>query len=155
MAPLDGLLKLARIAEENQTVGSLRHGKHVGERHLRRFIDEQNIDGALRGVCVTTADASGCQRFGGIDDAGGIPPAMPTSGIALDDGSWVAVGSIGDDRTACAADQLGGAQMAVTSNGDQPVALVVPADLGQAFACSLQGPDGTAEPFIANTPAGV
>jgi hypothetical protein len=42
--------------------------------------------------------------------------------------------------------------MAVTANGDQAVAIVVPSDPSQDFACSLGGPDGIAEPFIAMTP---
>jgi hypothetical protein len=57
-----------------------------------------HVDGALRGVCISRSDVTGCQRFGGIDEAGRIPPAMPTTGIELTDGTWVAVGSIGADR---------------------------------------------------------
>lgn len=111
-----------------------------------------HVDGALRGICIAKADVSGCARFGGIDEAGRVPAAMPTTGIALSDGSWVAVGSIGVDRTVCGDDQLAGAAMAVATNGDQTVAILVPADSSVDFGCLLQGPDGVTEPFIAMAP---
>ena len=48
MAPLHRLLELSRIAEKDNIVRGLRHGEDIGKRHLRRFIDEQRIDGFER-----------------------------------------------------------------------------------------------------------
>ena len=48
MAPLHRLLELPRIAEEDNTFRGLRDGEDIGKRHLRRFIDEQRIDGFER-----------------------------------------------------------------------------------------------------------
>src|SRR5690242_19039175 len=47
MAPLDRLLELAGIAEQDEAIGSLRDGEHISERHLCRLVDEQNVDGTF------------------------------------------------------------------------------------------------------------
>ena len=43
MAALHRLFELLRIAEEHDAPRGLRRRQHVGERHLRGLVDEQNI----------------------------------------------------------------------------------------------------------------
>ena len=42
--PFARLLELLRVAEQHEAVRGLRHGEHVGERHLPGFVDEQHVD---------------------------------------------------------------------------------------------------------------
>jgi len=48
MATLDWLFELAGVAEQYQIIGGLRDRKHVGQRHLCRLVDEQDIETASR-----------------------------------------------------------------------------------------------------------
>src|SRR5579863_9597603 len=43
MTPFERLVQLLRITEQHETLRRLRDGKNVRERHLARFINEQNI----------------------------------------------------------------------------------------------------------------
>src|SRR3954464_11252082 len=44
MAPFQRALELLRVANENDTVGRLRHGEYVSERHLAGFVDKEHIN---------------------------------------------------------------------------------------------------------------
>jgi len=48
MAPLHWLVELLRIAEQNDAPRSLRNRQNIRKRHLRGFVDEQNVDRACR-----------------------------------------------------------------------------------------------------------
>lgn len=114
-------------------------------------------EGGISGVCVERADGvSGCSLLPGVRLDGELPPAAPTQGIPLSDGSWVAVGSIANGLEPCDEPLLQGARAAVVPNGDVQTMLVVPADLDAAFACPLAGVgEGNVAPnemFIANPP---
>lgn len=114
-------------------------------------------EGGISGVCVARSDgASGCAFLLGVEPDGELPPAAPTNGIPLSDGTWVAVGSIANGLEPCEEPLLQGARAAVVPNGDVQTMLVIPADQDASFACPLTGtPEGGptgAEVFIANPP---
>jgi hypothetical protein len=44
MTPLDWLFQLTRVSEKNNAFSGLRNGETIRQRHLRRFIDKQDID---------------------------------------------------------------------------------------------------------------
>src|SRR5580700_10299397 len=44
VAALHRLIKLLRIAEQHHRLRRLRHGEHVGERHLRSLVHEKHVD---------------------------------------------------------------------------------------------------------------
>ena len=48
MAALHRLIELLRIANQHDGLRRLRHREHVGERHLRGFVDEKHVDGFER-----------------------------------------------------------------------------------------------------------
>jgi hypothetical protein len=43
MAALHRLVELLRIANQHHRLRRLRHREHIGERHLRSLIDEQDV----------------------------------------------------------------------------------------------------------------
>ncbi|CAB4591947.1 MAG: hypothetical protein F2534_19605 [Actinobacteria bacterium] len=129
----------------------------VGTFELLDHTVNAHREGGISGVCVERSDGvSGCSLLPGVGLDGELPPAAPTEGIRLSDGSWVAVGSIANGLEPCDEPLLQGARMAAVPNGDVQTMLVVPADLDQSFTCPLTGiPDGPptgAEMFIANPP---
>ncbi len=44
MRALEGLVELLRIAEQDDRARGARHGEHVGERHLTRLVDEEDVE---------------------------------------------------------------------------------------------------------------
>src|SRR5258705_224386 len=48
VATLHRLLKLSRIAKENNALGGLRDGQYVGQGHLRSFINKEDVDDVNR-----------------------------------------------------------------------------------------------------------
>ncbi len=146
---------LAAVPDPNELVAG---ATVVGTFELLDHTVTAHREGGISGVCVERADGvSGCAFRIGVEPDGELPPAAPTEGIRLSDGSWVAVGSIANGLEPCDEPLLQGARAAVVPNGDVQTMLVVPADLDASFACPLagvgEGDVASNEMFIANPPS--
>lgn len=99
--------------------------------------------GAWRGICVDRDDgATGCQGTV-MEEDGSLRTVLPTTGIALTDGSWVGVAPIPGGAEMCGEPQLGGARTAAATYRAQQIVLLVPADPAQSFACVFDDDGGT------------